>query len=191
MGMGSIEEPLDLHPSSADPVGFVPMDLGDSDCTIPEPDHRRALELDPPAVTVLLDEHVKLPDLGPGRDRFSLLDPSNKFEVHGESRLYRTARRRKGKGRQFPRISRQGPDALTPRTGDADRRYQPIEPDAEGRILSESTGLWFQISPDRTRVLIYEHPSGLRLLTPTERADRAESERARFQEELERLRGKR
>ncbi|MES1241459.1 MAG: Uma2 family endonuclease [Acidobacteriota bacterium] len=72
---------------------------------------------------------------------------------------------------------------------DAARRYQPIEPDAEGRILSESTGLWFQISPDRARVLIYEHPSGRRLLTPAERADRAESERARLQEELERLRG--
>lgn len=82
---------------------------------------------------------------------------------------------------------------------DTNRRYQPIEPDAESRILSQSTGLWFQVSPDRTRVLIYEHPSGRRLLTPAElerrtaeeveRADRAEFELARLQEELERLRG--
>jgi Uma2 family endonuclease len=81
---------------------------------------------------------------------------------------------------------------------DANGRYQPIEADAEGRILSQSTGLWFQISPDRTRVVIYEHPSGRQLLTPAEleqraareaaRADRAESELARLQEELERLR---
>lgn len=159
--MASIEEPLDLHPSSADPVRFVPMDLGPSDCTIPEPDHRRALELDPPAVTVLLDEAVKLPDLGPSRDGFSFLDPSNKLEVHGRSSLYR----KPGAGKE----------EIEPRPDRARR---------QGSVLSESTGLWFQ----GTNVLIYECPSGRQLLTPAEKVDRAESELARLRDELECMR---
>jgi Uma2 family endonuclease len=85
-------------------------------------------------------------------------------------------------------------------------RYRPIEPDAEGRILSETTGLWFQISRDGERVLVFEHPSGRRLLnleetqdlrqTAEERAERetqaleaAEAEIARLKAELDRLRG--
>jgi Uma2 family endonuclease len=82
---------------------------------------------------------------------------------------------------------------------DAQRRYQPIEADAEGRILSQTAGLWFQISADRKQVLVFEFPSGRRLLTPTEwkalavreeEARRAaEAELARLREELERLRG--
>jgi Uma2 family endonuclease len=82
---------------------------------------------------------------------------------------------------------------------DAQGRYQPIEADAEGRILSQSTGLWFQVSPDGRRILVFEFPSGRRLLTPAEWKARAvqeaearkaaESEVARLQEELERLRG--
>jgi Uma2 family endonuclease len=90
---------------------------------------------------------------------------------------------------------------------DARGGYQPIEADAEGRILSQTAGLWFQVSPDRKRVLVFEFPSGRRLLTPTEwkalaiqeeetrkaaeeKAMRAETELARLQKELERLRGK-
>lgn len=70
---------------------------------------------------------------------------------------------------------------------DEQGRYQPIEPDAEGRILSETTGLWFQVSPDRSRILLFEYPSGRRLLTSTE----LEAELARLQEENDRLRGPR
>jgi len=47
-------------------------------------------------------------------------------------------------------------------------QYQSIEPDEEGRLLSETTGLWFQASPDGVRVLISEHPSGRPLLTREE-----------------------
>jgi Uma2 family endonuclease len=90
--------------------------------------------------------------------------------------------------------------------------YRPIAPDAEGRILSETTGLWFQVSPDRERVLVFEHPGGQRLLNLEETADRllvtemqaraaqekaeraaeareaAEAEVSRLQAELDRLR---
>jgi len=68
---------------------------------------------------------------------------------------------------------------------EAQGRYQPIEPDAEGRILSETTGLWFQVSPDRSRILVFEYPGGRRLLTSTE----LEDELAHLQEEMKRLRG--
>lgn len=84
-------------------------------------------------------------------------------------------------------------------------RYRPIEPDADGRFFSESLGLWFQVSADGERVLIFD-PSGRRLLTSIEeqiRADReaearraaeeraanAEVEIARLKAEIERLRG--
>ncbi|HEX5715348.1 MAG TPA: Uma2 family endonuclease [Thermoanaerobaculia bacterium] len=82
---------------------------------------------------------------------------------------------------------------------DAQGRYQPIKPDAEGRILSETTDLWFQVSPDRSRILLFEHPSGRPLLTSTELEETvareaearkiAEAELVRLQEEIERLRG--
>jgi Uma2 family endonuclease len=69
--------------------------------------------------------------------------------------------------------------------------YQPIEPDEEGRFLSETTGLWFQVTPDGNRVRIFEHPSGRPLLTLAEEGDRrqaAEAEVARLRAELDRLR---
>ena len=59
--------------------------------------------------------------------------------------------------------------------------YQPIEPDQEGRLLSETTGLWFQVAPDGDHVLMFEHPSG-RLL-PTR-----EDEISRLRAEIDRLR---
>jgi Uma2 family endonuclease len=83
--------------------------------------------------------------------------------------------------------------------------YKPIEPDGEGRLLSETTGLCFQVSPDGDRVRIFEHPSGEPLLTKQEvrklaRAEAearkaeakarraAEDEVARLQAEIDRLR---
>jgi len=83
---------------------------------------------------------------------------------------------------------------------DAQRRYQPIAADAEGRILSQTAGLWFQVSADRKQVLVFEFPSGRRLLTPAEwkalavreeeARKAAEAELFHLREELERLRGK-
>jgi Uma2 family endonuclease len=46
--------------------------------------------------------------------------------------------------------------------------YQPIEPDEEGRLLSETTGLWCQVSPDGNRVRFFEYPSGRPLPTRVE-----------------------
>ncbi len=80
-------------------------------------------------------------------------------------------------------------------------RYQALEPDAEGRLLSETAGVWFQVSPDGERILVFEHPSGRRVLNLLEEKERArreaearkaaEEEIARLQAELERLRGER
>lgn len=88
---------------------------------------------------------------------------------------------------------------------DESGRYSPIEPDAEGRLLSETTRLWFQVSPDGERVFVFEHPSGERLLNFEETAqaweaaerhaereaqarEAAEAEVARMKAEIERLR---
>jgi Uma2 family endonuclease len=79
--------------------------------------------------------------------------------------------------------------------------YRPIEPDAEGCLLSETAGVWFQVSPDGERVLVFEHPSGRRVLNLLEQKKEAsreaetrkaaEEENARLRAELERLRGER
>lgn len=87
---------------------------------------------------------------------------------------------------------------------DRSGRYQAIEPDDQGRILSETTGLWFQISPDGKQVLLSKYPTGEPLLAAEERARaeaearrvaeeeaaRTRAELVRLQAELERLRGK-
>jgi Uma2 family endonuclease len=59
---------------------------------------------------------------------------------------------------------------------DGSGRYQPIEPDASGRILSETAGVWFQISPAGERVLVFEHPSGRRVLNLPEQKKKANRE---------------
>ena len=87
---------------------------------------------------------------------------------------------------------------------DAAGRYKPMQPDAEGRFLSETTGIWFQVSPDRQRIFLFEDPTGRRLLNLTEQKERANREaearkaaeeratraEAELDPELERLRGK-
>jgi Uma2 family endonuclease len=86
-------------------------------------------------------------------------------------------------------------------------RYEPIEPDDQGRVLSETTGLWFQVSPDGDRILLSEEATGQRLLTREEeeillaaaeervrveaKARRvAEEEVVRLRAELDRLRSR-
>ncbi|HYU36166.1 MAG TPA: Uma2 family endonuclease [Thermoanaerobaculia bacterium] len=59
---------------------------------------------------------------------------------------------------------------------DASGRYQPIQPDAEGRFLSETTGIWFQVSPDGQRIFLFDDPTGRRLLNLTEQEERADHE---------------
>jgi Uma2 family endonuclease len=89
---------------------------------------------------------------------------------------------------------------------DAGGRYQPIEANPEGRMLSEATGVWFQVSPERQRILLFEAATGRRLMdlsewkaiaareaegrqAAEEKAAHAEDELARLRAEIERLRG--
>ena len=61
-------------------------------------------------------------------------------------------------------------------------RYQAIEPDDQGRILSATTDIWFQISPDGNQVLLFQYPTGKPLLPETRgRAPRARHGRRRRQ----------
>jgi len=62
---------------------------------------------------------------------------------------------------------------------DAEGRYQPIQPDTEGRFLSETTGIWFQVSPDGQRIFLFEYPAGRRLLNLEEQEERADREAER------------
>lgn len=74
---------------------------------------------------------------------------------------------------------------------DSAGRYQPMQPDSEGRCLSETTGIKFQVSPDGERILLFEAATGRRLLRLSEEEDlrKAAEEKATFAEaELVRLR---
>ena len=73
----------------------------------------------------------------------------------------------------------------------AGRRYQAIEPDREGRLLSETAGLRFGASPDGQWVEIFVAATGERLLTSWEAEEKAAREaegRKAAEEELVRLR---
>jgi Uma2 family endonuclease len=73
-------------------------------------------------------------------------------------------------------------------------RYQSVPLDAQGRLLSETTGIWFQVNPAGDRVLLFDAATGHRLLNLNEqgeRAEAAEEEVARLRAEIERLRGNR
>lgn len=78
-------------------------------------------------------------------------------------------------------------------------RYLPMQPDAQGRFVSETTGLAFAISPDGSRIHVFNLETGERLLADAEqeearkaaeeRAARAEEELARLRAEIQRLKG--
>lgn len=79
-------------------------------------------------------------------------------------------------------------------------RYRPMKQDAEGRLVSETTGLLFSVSAKGDQVVIVDAATGRELL-PVEglesarraaerRAEAAEAEAARLRAELERLKGK-
>jgi len=60
-------------------------------------------------------------------------------------------------------------------------RYEPIPPDAEGRILSDATGLWF--APRGRDLILLDVATGERILTASE----ARAENMRLRAELARL----
>jgi Uma2 family endonuclease len=85
-------------------------------------------------------------------------------------------------------------------------RYQPMEPDAQGRLVSRVTGLLFGVSAQGDRIEVFVAATGERLLSSKEEEERrkaaeeqaareaegrkaAEAELARLREELRRLRG--
>jgi Uma2 family endonuclease len=65
----------------------------------------------------------------------------------------------------------------------ASGRYEPILPDAEGRLLSVTTGLRFGVSPDGRSILLTDAETGERLQTAAE----TRVELARLKAELDRL----
>lgn len=60
----------------------------------------------------------------------------------------------------------------------ADGRYHPIQPDGEGRLLSETTGLLFGVSPQGDRIDLFDARTGERLLNPVEEEEGHKAERA-------------
>jgi Uma2 family endonuclease len=72
-----------------------------------------------------------------------------------------------------------------------ERRYQPIEPDEDGRLLSEMTGLRFGVSsPHAEKIEVFDATTGERLRSPEEEVaarEAAEAEIARLRAEIERL----
>jgi len=61
---------------------------------------------------------------------------------------------------------------------DASGLYQDIEPDRAGRLLSETTGVWFTVSADGQRLWLVDAETGEKLLTSRETDDRVEQEAA-------------
>lgn len=87
-----------------------------------------------------------------------------------------------------PTVYTRGRLLLTGYRLDAQCRYQQIEPDREGRILSETTGLLFGVAEDGRTLQVFKAATGERLLVPEEEAREAQEEVARLREEIERLR---
>lgn len=61
---------------------------------------------------------------------------------------------------------------------DASGRYKDIEPDPAGRLLSETTGVWFSVSVDGQRLWVIDAETGERLLTARDVESLAEREAA-------------
>ena len=74
---------------------------------------------------------------------------------------------------------------------DPEGHYQPMEPDEQGRFLSETTQLLFAVSPEGDRVDVFDAVTGERLRSPREEEEgrrKAERQAARAEEEIARLR---
>jgi Uma2 family endonuclease len=69
---------------------------------------------------------------------------------------------------------------------DSSGRYQTIPLDAQGRLLSETTGVWFQIDAAGDRVLLFDATTGRRLLNLHEEGERAEAAEVRAEAAEER-----
>jgi len=73
-----------------------------------------------------------------------------------------------------------------------DGRYLPMQPNAEGRFVSENLGLAFGVSLDGARIWVFDLETGERLLNDIEQAEAlkaAEEELVRLRSEIGRLKG--
>ncbi|HYX22627.1 MAG TPA: Uma2 family endonuclease [Thermoanaerobaculia bacterium] len=86
-----------------------------------------------------------------------------------------------------PSVGRhQGPLLLTGYRLGPDGQYQWIEPDSQGRLLSETTGLLFGVEEDGRTLLAIDTRTGERLLSPMEKLLRAKAARIAAEEQLAR-----
>jgi len=69
---------------------------------------------------------------------------------------------------------------------DSRGRYRPVPPDAEGRLLSEQTGLWFSVSPNGDRVTLIDAATGEAILPNREERAARKAEARRADEEAAR-----
>lgn len=73
-----------------------------------------------------------------------------------------------------------------------DGRYQPMQPDGQGRFASATIGLTFGVSPDGDRIHVFDLKTGERLLNGIEQAEALKAQKeelARLRAEIERLKG--
>jgi Uma2 family endonuclease len=68
---------------------------------------------------------------------------------------------------------------------DRQGRYRLIEPDAQGRLLCEATRLWFTVSPEGDRVLVFDQRTGQRILYSEEEEAGRKAAEERAARELE------
>ena len=65
-------------------------------------------------------------------------------------------------------------------------QYQPIQPDQQGRLLSQTTNLWFALNESTYDVVLTNALSGKRLLTMKEVTDASQEAQARLAAERQR-----
>lgn len=65
-------------------------------------------------------------------------------------------------------------------------RYRRIQPDPEGRLLSEQTGLWFSVSPNGDRIVMVDAATGEEILPRREEKAAREAEARRADREAAR-----
>lgn len=84
-----------------------------------------------------------------------------------------------------PFVTPSGCFQMTARRLDPKGRYRLVEPDGQGGFLSETTGLWFRLTPDRQEIYVIDTETGKRLESSTELEARATLAEARAAREAE------
>jgi Uma2 family endonuclease len=103
--------------------------------------------------------------VSPKDPRIRRVDEEDKVQLYERVGIpeYLLVRPRRKGGREIGPLLRLRGYRLGP-----DGRYQPIEPDEKGRILSQTTGLRFAVSPSGDRIDVFDARTGRRLRRPVE-----------------------